>query len=265
MDYLLVFLIAIITSAASACVGLGGGLLLIPFLILIFDLPVKFVAGTMLFAMVPYTAVATWRNLRNGYVNFRIGMVMEAGAIIGVVLGAFSTNIFPDLLLKVIFVIIVFYLMITLRIPTNSPYNFIARGFNHINFIPPFISCSTAKGSKCSIPSLIILGVVAGFFSGLLGIGGGFLNTPVLIVGVLLPPKVAVGTSLFMILITSLFGAAEHAILGHIHLEIGIAITFGMMLGAFLGTHLLKNIPEERIKTFIFIAMFVAGILTFFR
>ena len=165
----------------------------------------------------------------------------------------------------IIFVMIVFYLMVTLRIPTNSPYNFIARGFNRINFIPPFISCSTARGAKCSIPSLVTLGVIAGYFSGLLGIGGGFLNTPVLIVGVLLPPKVAVGTSLFMILITALVGVTEHAFLGHIHYEIGIAITIGMMIGAYLGTQLLKNIPEEKIKTFIFIAMFVAGILALFR
>ena len=110
MNYLLIFLIAILTSAASACVGLGGGLLLIPFLILIFDLPVKIVAGTMLFAMVPYTAVATWGNLRNDYVNFKIGLVMVIGATVGVVLGAYFTDVFPDLLLKIIFVTIVFYL-----------------------------------------------------------------------------------------------------------------------------------------------------------
>jgi uncharacterized membrane protein YfcA len=265
LEYIIILLISIITSAASACVGLGGGLLLIPFLILIFDLPVKIVAGTMLVAMVPYTAVATWGNLRNDYVNFKIGLVMVTGAAVGVVLGAYFTDVFPDLLLKVIFVIIVFYLMFTLRIPTNSSYNFIARGFNRMNFIPPFISCSTAKGSKCSIPSLTMLGMIAGFFSGLLGIGGGFLYTPVLIVGVFLPPKVAVGTSLFMILITALFGAAEHAMLGHIHYNIAIAITIGMILGAYIGTHLLKNLPEDKIKTFIFIAMFLAGILTFFR
>jgi uncharacterized membrane protein YfcA len=265
LEYVIILFISIVTSAASACVGLGGGLLLIPFLILIFDLPVKIVAGTMLFAMVPYTAIATWGNLRNDFVNFKIGLVMVAGAAVGVVLGAYFTDIFPDLLLKVIFVTIVFYLMVTLRIPTNSPYNFIAKGFKRINFIPPFIGCSTASGSKCSIPSLIMLGTIAGFFSGLLGIGGGFLYTPVLIVGVLLPPKVAVGTSLFMILITALFGAAEHAMLGHIHYNIAIAITLGMMPGAYIGTHLLKNLPEDKIKTFIFIAMFLAGILTFFR
>jgi uncharacterized membrane protein YfcA len=68
-----------------------------------------------------------------------------------------------------------------------------------------------------------------------------------------------------MILITALVGVTEHALLDHIHYEIGFAITIGMMIGAYLGTQLLKNIPEKKIKTFIFIAMFVAGILALFR
>jgi uncharacterized membrane protein YfcA len=265
LDYIIIFIISVITSAASACVGLGRGLLLIPFLILIFDMPVKIVAGTMLFAMVPYTAVATIRNVKNGYVNFRIGMVMEVGAIVGVLAGAYFSSLFPNLVLKIIFMSIVFYLMVTLRIPADSPYNFIARGFNRLNFIPPFISCKTAKGSRCSIPSLMALGIVAGYFSGLLGIGGGFLNTPVLIVGVLLAPKVAVGTSLFMILLTSLFGAAEHAWLNHIDYVTGSIIAVSMMIGAYLGTHLLKNLPEDKIKLYLFIALFIAGLLTFIR
>jgi uncharacterized membrane protein YfcA len=112
---------------------------------------------------------------------------------------------------------------------------------------------------------LVLLGIIAGYFSGLLGIGGGFLNTPVLIVGVLLAPKVAVGTSLFMILLTSIFGAGEHALFGHIDYAMGSIIAVSMMVGAYLGTKLLKNLPEDKIKLFLFIALFIAGILTLFR
>ncbi|MBN2366958.1 MAG: sulfite exporter TauE/SafE family protein [Calditrichaeota bacterium] len=265
MNYILIFFISIFTSAASALVGLGGGVLLIPFLILIFDLPIKYVAGTMLLAMVPYTAVATWGNVINEFVNFRIGIVMETGAVAGVLIGALFTGIFPDFLLKIIFLLIVFYLMLTLKIPTNSPYNYIAKGFKKINFIPPFITCKTANGARCSIPSLIFLGIIAGFFSGLLGIGGGFLNTPVLIVGVLLPAKVAVGTSIFMILITSIFGAVEHAYLNHVDYLLAAIIAAGMVIGAFTGTYILRNIEEHKIKNFLFVVMFIAAIMTLFR
>ena len=265
MDYLLIFLLSIITSAASATVGLGGGLLLIPFIVLIFDLPLKFVAGTMLLAMIPYAAVATLRNLKNRFVNYKIGLTMEIGSVLGVFLGAYFSSLFPDLLLKILFFSVAAYLMLTLQIPPSSPYNYISRGFNQFNFIPPFITCRMYSDNRCSIPLLSVVGRVAGFFSGLLGIGGGFLNTPILIVAVGLPPKVAVGTSLFMILITAIFGTVEHAYLGHIHYELSLIIAAGMTLGAYAGAVILEKVPEEKIKRYLFIAMFVAAILTFFR
>jgi uncharacterized membrane protein YfcA len=265
LNQILIFIIAILTAAASATVGLGGGLLLIPFIILIFDLPVKYVAGTMLLAMVPYTAVATFRNLKNGYINFKIGLTMEIGSVSGVLLGAHFSEVFPDILLKSLFILIVVYLMFTLQIPQDSPHNYVARGFGLLNRIPPFISCGMKEKRNCSILALIFIGLIAGFFSGLLGIGGGFLKTPVLIGGVLLPPKQAVGTALFMILITALFGAGQHAYLGHIHYPVALFISLGMIVGAYIGTTILKKTADTRIKQYIFAAMLVAGILTLFR
>jgi uncharacterized membrane protein YfcA len=265
LNYVLIFLLAVITSTASALVGLGGGLLLIPFIILIFGLPLKYVAGTMLIAMVPYTAVATLRNFKQKYVSVKIGLIMEIGSVIGVISGSTASALIPNLYLKIIFVIIILYLMFTLQIPTNSPYNYIARVFKKINFIPPFFNCKTAGRDRCSIPALIFVGFWAGLFSGLLGIGGGFLKTPVLIVGVLLRPKVAVGTALFMIMITASFGAVNHALLGHIYYQIAAVISLGMMIGAFLGSSFLKRLPEKRIRKYIVIALVVAIVLTFLR
>lgn len=219
----------------------------------------------MLFAMVPYAALATWGNVRNDFVNFKIGWTMEIGSILGVLIGAYFSALFPDLILKTLFVMIAMYLMFTLHLPSDSPYNLVGRGFNRINIFPPFIICQMTLGARCSVPSLIFLGIVAGFFSGLLGIGGGFLNTPVLIVGVLLTPKVAVGTSLFMILITSLVGAAEHAYLHHINYTILPIIMAGMLIGAYIGMHLLKNLPEEKIKRYLIYIMLIASVITLFR
>lgn len=219
----------------------------------------------MLLAMVPYTAIATIRNLKNGYINFKIGFIMEIGSIAGVLLGAHFSAIIPNIILKIVFILIVIYLLFTLKIPKDSPYNYIARGFNRMNVIPPRIVCKGATKTRCSSPALIIVGMVAGIFSGMLGIGGGFLKTPVLLVGLHLSPKVAVGTALFMIMMTAFFGAAEHIYLQHINYHITLIITCGMMIGAYIGTTVLKKSPEEQIKQYVFIAMLVAGILTLFR
>ena len=265
LNYILIFLLAILTSTASALVGLGGGLLLIPLIILIFDLPMKFVAGTMLIAMVPYTLIATLRNLKQGYVNFRIGLVMETGSVLGVIIGSHLSVFIPDLLLKFFFLVIVIYLMLSLQIPSDSPYNYVARLYKSLNHIPPFFTCKATPENHFSASALIFIGLLAGTFSGMLGIGGGFLKTPVLIVGIMLPPKVAVGTALFMILITASVGAINHALLGHINYTIALIITLGMMIGAYFGTGILKSQPEQRIKKFILAAMFIAAISTLFR
>ncbi len=265
ISYFLIFILAIFTSTASAMVGLGGGLLLIPLIILIFGLPVKFVAGTMLLAMVPYTAVATLRNFRRGYVNFRIGLVMEIGSIAGVTAGAHLSTMIPNMALKVLFLLIVLYLTITLNIPNDSPYNYVARIFKALNHFPPFLYQNVSESARVSIPALVSIGIVAGLFSGMLGIGGGFLKTPVLIVGIGLPPKIAVGTALFMILITASSGSIWHLYLGHVFYPIALTVAAGMMLGAYWGTGFLKSMPEEKVKKYIFLAMIVAGILTLFR
>lgn len=246
-------------------VGLGGGLLLIPFIVLIFGFPLKIVAGTMLFAMVPYTIVATRQNLKNGFVNFRIGLTMEIGSILGAVSGANFTAVFPDLLLKTLFVLVIVYLMLTLQIPKDSPYNYVARLFSLLNRIPPYMKKCKLGEEKLSITALILTGFLAGIFSGMLGIGGGFLKTPVLIVGVGLAPKVAVGTALFMIFITASTGALTHAFLGHILYQLGFVIILGMIIGAYWGSKILRTQPDRRVKKYIFAAMLIAGIMTLFR
>lgn len=264
LSYLLIFAIAIASSTISAMVGLGGGLLLIPFILLIFDLPVKIVAGTMLVAMVPYTMVATLKNLKNGFVNLKIGLLMELGSISGAVLGANFTHMLPDTVLKGFLIAIVFYLMATLRIPKDSPYNYVARAFLAVNKFPPHFR-EHSTGKEISYSALFIFGLIAGIFSGMLGIGGGFLKTPVLIVGVGLASRMAVGTALFMIMITATFGAITHGILGSINLPIAVSITIGMVLGGYIGSSLLKKQPDERVKKLVFYTMFVAAVITLFR
>ncbi|NIV14297.1 MAG: TSUP family transporter, partial [Aliifodinibius sp.] len=74
--------IVIFLSILSSIAGLGGGVFLIPLIILFFNLPIKYIAGTMLLAMLPYTAIATFQNIRNRYVHFRIGLIVQIGAVI---------------------------------------------------------------------------------------------------------------------------------------------------------------------------------------
>jgi len=264
-NYILIFLLSVIFSTLSAISGLGGGIFIIPFLILIFHLPVKFVAGTMLLAMIPYAGVASVRNLRVGYVNYKIALFLEVGAIGGVTFGSQYSAVLPDLLLKLLFIFVVFYLLITLQLGSYTRINLVAISFLWLNRFPPHFKSSISTAPRIGVPGLVIVGFVAGLFSGLLGVGGGFLITPTLILGLNLPSKIAVGTSIFMIFLTAIVGAATHVSLGHVNYLLAGVVAAGMVLGAYSGSGFLKILPEKTVRLIITIVLSVAGILIFFR
>ncbi len=265
LPYFSLFCLALIFSTLSSLAGLGGGLFLIPVLILLFDLPVKFVAGTMLLAMVPYTLVATLRNMRKGFVNFRIGLIMEIGSVAGVLIGAHFSDFFPDLVLKLFFFLIAFYMLYSLHSKEQGSRNLVGAAFRKINRIPPFIVEKNLRESAVSIPALVVTGWVAGVFSGMLGIGGGFLNVPTLMIGIGLPSKIAVSTSLFMIIITASFGSASHIALGHVNFLLAGIVAGGMIFGALFGTGLLNRLPETRVRKIIEFVLAAAAVLILFR
>jgi uncharacterized membrane protein YfcA len=261
---LLFFITIIFLSIISALAGLGGGIFLIPLLILAFNMPVKFVAGTMLFAMVPYTAVASIQNVKNGYVNFKIGFYTLIGSTIGVYIGTLYSLLLPDLFLRISFIFVVAYMFLSLQKEFLDRANIVTELFNKINKVGPHISGKYGD-DKISVPGLILFGLVAGIFSGLLGIGGGFLYVPLLIIGLRFPPKIAIGTSLFMIFITSSIGAFRHSLLEHILYHKAFILAIGMMVGGVIGTKMLKNISEKRLQKTVSIILIIAAIATIFR
>jgi uncharacterized protein len=258
LSLLTLAVLAVLLSTLSAISGLGGGIFLIPLMILFFDLPLKYLAGTMLLAMVPFTAVATFKNIQNKYVNFRVGLLLQSGAIVGVIIGSHYAAIFPNYVLKALFVSVVLYLLISLQQKEKSEYNLATQLFLVFNHLPPHITINELPIKGISLSAIVILGFIAGFFSGLLGIGGGFVIVPLFIVGMKLPAKIAVGTSLFMILITSSVGAVHHAILQHIQYQLSFVLAFGMIIGAAIGSNLLKRISEKKLKKVISLILVLA-------
>lgn len=258
LSFIILAILAVLLSTLSAISGLGGGIFLIPLIIFLFKLPLKYVAGTMLLAMVPFTAVATFQNIRNKYVNFKIGLLIQSGAIVGVLVGAHYAALLPDLILKITFISVILYLLISLYVKDRSEFNLAAQLFLILNHLPPYITISDLPNKGISLTAIVILGFLAGFFSGLLGIGGGFMIVPLFINGMRLPVKIAVGTSLFMIVITSSVGAVQHALLDHIQYHLAFVLAIGMIVGAAIGTSLLKKISEIKLRKVIFFILVLA-------
>ena len=99
---------------------------------------------------------------------------------------------------------------------------------------------------------MVLLGIIAGIFSGIFGIGGGIIIVPVLITLFKVPYHTATGTSLVALLLpVGIFGAWEYfqnAKIGSHEIYAGLLIAAGMLLGAFLGAHLAMPIPETYLR-----------------
>lgn len=95
---------------------------------------------------------------------------------------------------------------------------------------------------------IVLLGLVAGILSSLLGIGGGILLVPGMIYLLQLPMEIAVGTSLAIILPTALVGVYRHNAYGNVDWKVALLIMTGSVTGAYLGAWLSRFIPAPILK-----------------
>ena len=95
---------------------------------------------------------------------------------------------------------------------------------------------------------VIGVGLFAGMMSGLLGVGGGIVTVPVLILLFHVDPQRAVGTSLVAIVPTAIMAASRHAHLGNVDWRLAGLVAAGAVIGAFFGASAVEHIPAEWLK-----------------
>jgi len=125
--------------------------------------------------------------------------------------------------------------------------------------LPPKISLLHGEVNSISIWVLIVFGILIGFLSGFMGLGGGFISLPVLIYVIGLPAIRAVGTTLVIVFFTSCYGTVAYAIAGRVEWIPGLIILAGSLIGVQMGVYATKYVTGVRIKIlFALLLLFVA-------
>lgn len=256
----LIFLCAVGFSAFGSIVGFGGGIFMLPVLIMIFHVPINIAVGSVIIGLLPGSLISSYFNAKNDKIDYTAGVILEIPTIIGTVLGAYLTSSIPLHFLELIFS----FFVIAVGIYTfnkGKKEKGQSSLFLKLNEIGPAKQKTTARGSyKISYLLATIFGLMAGTLAGLFGIGGGFLKTPIMINVFNIPPSIAAGTALFMIIFTSLTGTISHYSLGHININYSLPIFFGFIVGAFLGNQFNLKISEMGLAQLIGIGLLLAGI-----
>ena len=253
-DVLVILLVSILAGFVGALFGLGGGVLIIPFLTLVEGVPVPLAVGASIVSVVATSSASAATYVQDRLTNLRLGMFLEIGTVAGAITGAFVAVFLPASALFILFGLILLYATIVM---------IRARGIDFpTNVKPDRVSEILALGSQYEDHSLrkvvnyevtrtplaVFIGYFAGIVSGLLGVGGGIINVPTMNILSKVPVKVASATSNFMIGVTAAASASVYLLRGDVHPLLAAPLIIGVAGGALLGTRVLKVTPPTRMK-----------------
>ena len=263
---ILYVLVGIGVGFVAALLGLGGGFLLVPILNLVFGIPIHQAIGTSLFTIVFTSSSSSVEYVRKWISDLKLGAMMIPFTVTGAVVGANLSAQIPENILKVIFGAVLFIASIRMFLKKNQQRNSAPQSsrLSNSKFLTFKRTFTDIDGIEfeyiISIPLLALFGFCAGFLSGLLGIGGGIVQVPVLNIIFGVPIHVAIATSLFIIICTSSFGMATHLLLGNVLITIGILLAIGTVIGSQIGSRTAQKIKRGKLRRIFAIVLAFTGI-----
>jgi uncharacterized protein len=218
----------LLAGAASGMLGIGGAALSTP-LLRFLALSPRLAIGTTVPAILPSTLTAAYTYSRADLVDVPAAVWTAAAGAVAAPAGALATRHTSGHGLMLVLAAVL-----------------LALGVQSLQ--PGTRAEQTAEPPRRNPALLLALGAVAGFFSGLLGIGGGFVLVPVYIRGFGFPVKLALGTSLAVIALTVLPNIAAQAYVGNVDWRVAGLLTLGVVPGARLGALAAVRAPEPVIR-----------------
>jgi len=236
-----------IAGIIGSLLGLGGGIILVPALTILFDLPIHQAIGVSFIGVLVNSSSSSIVYIKNRITDLRLSSILELGAVTGSIIGAYTALQIDSSILSVIFGIVLGYIAINMYVKSrkNSENNNIESKSNDER---KYFDESTNEIITYSVKREkegTIISVIGGIFSGLLGLGGGAIFVPIMNRIMNIPIKVAIATSSFMIGVTSLVGALIFFNNGLIDVTLVSPIILGIFFGAQIGSRINKVIDKQ--------------------
>jgi uncharacterized membrane protein YfcA len=253
--------------------GLGGGLFIVPGLVVLFGVDIHLAAAASLVSTIATSCGAASTHVEDGLTDLRLGMFLEtstalgglAGALIAVTVLASRASILIFGFIPV--VLAGAFLMYTrggADVEPNPPHDALADRLGLSGTYPrrsgerlPYRVTRTGAG-------LALVGL-SGLGSGLLGIGGGLFNVPAMHSIMNVPMRVASATSIFMIGVTAAAGAVVYLAAGDVALAIVGPVVIGILAGSLIGTRLQAKASAKGLRGVFVGVLVLAAALMFVR
>jgi uncharacterized protein len=259
---LVIVALGALTGILSGMFGVGGGFLTTP-LMIFYGIPPTVAAASAASQVTGASVSGVFAHSRRGGVDYRMGAVLVAGGILGTLIGAALFRLLQalgqiDTVINLLYVILLgsiggimaresWQALQAQKNGTPLP----ARKRRHHPLVAnlPMRWRFYRSGLYISPLAPLLLGVLTGILTMLMGIGGGFVLVPVMLYVLGMSANVVVGTSLFQILFVTMVTTMVHALTTRaVDIVLAVLLLIGSVSGAQIGSVLAQRIPAERLR-----------------
>jgi uncharacterized membrane protein YfcA len=254
---------SIVAGLLGALTGLGGGVVIVPVLALLFHVDLRYAIGASLVSVIATSSGAAAAYVREGFSNIRIGMFLEIATTLGALVGAYLTAMVSTKAIGIVFGIVLLYSAVA--------------GFrgNHEDAAPQHTGgladrlrlegeYPAAGGLKAyaaqRVPAGFGIMFLAGGLSGLLGIGSGAVKVLAMDQAMRLPFKVSTTTSNFMIGVTAAASAGIYISRGYIVPSLAMPVMLGVLGGSLIGSRILIRARVSTLRVLFTVVIVALGV-----
>ncbi len=261
--------VAAVAAILGSMLGLGGGVFLVPILTLFFGIDPKLAVGASAIVVVTNSVVGSTNHLRSRFTNLRLAMLLQVSMAIGAIAGALYGVVADPRVIYGVFGVVLVYAAVSMVArrqravmgpPAGTPDPLDLGAAFHdpaikddIGYIPVRVGGGMGVGAG------------AGVISGMLGIGGGVVMVPAMNLLMRVPVKAAVGTSSFMIGITSVATAFVYYTHGKIDPTLVVPSVIGVFAGGQIGSRLTRRIKAQRLALIFAVILLYLGVSLLLR
>ena len=246
---IMAYLLATLIGFSLGIMGGGGSILTVPILVYVLKMDAKLSIAMSLAIVGTTSLVGVFNHFRAGNVNLKVAAIFGPIAMVGTFLGAKISKLMSgeaQLILFAIIMLMASYFMIKGRKEVEADDN-------------------DYKEKKLNIPLLGAQAICVGIITGLVGVGGGFMIVPALVLLTGLSMKMAVGTSLFIIALNSFSGFAGY--LGMFEFNWGFLAKFSgaSIFGILVGSQLVQFISQRVLKKSFGVFLILMGLFILYK
>ena len=273
LSLLIIFFVSVFVGVITSMLGIGEGVLLVPFLTLAAGIPIQIAIATSLVSTIANSSAASMTYVKECRLNLRLALwfaiTATAGAIIGAQIAAqinrtLLTEVFAAALVATAVVMFLRRKEVDAMQSTrlrDVQYDRFQLGGSYTNTMGERLVTYQVRNPLLGLLS----GFVAGNASGLLGIGGGIINVPVMTLGMGVPIKVATGTSALIIGLTTAVGAIIYYANGFVQPLLAAIVLEAVFLGALIGPRLQGKIRNEALTASFAVVLVILASLMLLR